>query len=407
MRRLLITLSLFSFFATYAQDENDIEVTVSYNQTIPIKFNVYEIPLKIKQVSSQAQIDYSKPEGILQSFYSANTKEWAISEYLKKPERMVRDQEHFDAVKKRDIAKNHIQLETVYNFEYNNRQMAFLKYAIIDEHLPFQLLGVLSIEKVKNRWFISQILNQNQVSTLLVNFDNSVLLSFFSKSRNINLDPKIEKSMQINDGQFSFSKADRVFDDLVKQSNKPVLKTLKDKRNVDETYKPPVAVENSKFTEYTFGLAHPFLMDSTRYLKYSPTDSVILKNKENMAIWENKPEALLSKGAAILKLDTKFTFFSNNKTYYIMTYFSSKKGSVVIVKENGVLKKELIAFQDLKMIFQNFKKGVFLELIQSEIENKDLARIKKASSSSDRVLNLSLLIDYLNKNPLDKRLVFE
>ena len=45
--------------------------------------------------------------------------------------------------------------------------------------------------------------------------------------------------------------------------------------------------------------------------------------------------------------------------------------------------------------------------MQSEIEDSNLVRIKKACSSSDDVLNLSLLIDYLEVNPIDKKFIFD
>jgi hypothetical protein len=185
---------------------------LSQNLPTSIQYDIFELPLKIEQVNSEKQINYSKPEGLLQSFYSANTKEWALSDYLNKSQTMVRDKEHFEAVRKRNAIKNYIQLETIYQFNYNNRQFAFLKYAIIDEHIPFHLLGILSTEKVGERWYISQMLNQNQVSTLLANYDNSVLLGLFSKKRNTNLDLQIEKLMQNKEGQFSFAKADRLFE---------------------------------------------------------------------------------------------------------------------------------------------------------------------------------------------------
>lgn len=326
---------LFIGFSVFGQDEMT-DFPLAHNVLSNVQFSVYEIPLKIKQVNTQTQIDYSKPAGILQSFYSASNLKWAMSEYLKSPEKIVRDQGHFDAIKKRDVQKNYVQLETIYYFQYNNRQFAFLKYAIVDERLPFQLLGVLSIEKVKNRWYISYLFNQNQVSTLLVNFDTSVLLNLFEGLPVPNIEEKLTKSMQMSSGKFSFAKTDRIFGDLIDSNDKKTLKNLKDKRNVDETFKPKLAIENAKLTEYKYELPHPFLMDSTNYVEYSEKDSVLADRPENLEQWQNMPELLLTKEAKAIRMINKFSFISENKKYFILTYYSTKRTSMVFIKENGV-----------------------------------------------------------------------
>ncbi len=360
MKNSRIVIFFLLTIHAFGQETDISNLIVSNNLMINVNFMVYENPLKIKQVNSKSQINYANSAGLLQSFYSANTKEWADSDYLIKPATLVRDQEHFDAVKKRNVVKNYIQLESVYNFEYNNRQFAFLKYAITDEHLPFALLGILSTEKVNNRWYISQMLNQNQVTTILVNFDNSVLKSLFTNTHNPNIDLNVEKSMQMKTGTFSFAKTDRLFDDLINQGNKAVLRTLKDKRNVDATFKAPIAIENSKATLYKVELPHPFLMDSTRYLEYGETDSVVLSNTENMKLWQDKSESILANEASSIKLDSKFGFYWQSKEYIIITYFSPIKNTIVIVKENGSFRKETVEFQNFKSLFLRIKKGILL-----------------------------------------------
>ena len=65
MKNIVITFLVFGFFATYVQDDNEREVLVSFNKILPIKFNIYAIPLKIKQVNVKNQINYANPEGIL------------------------------------------------------------------------------------------------------------------------------------------------------------------------------------------------------------------------------------------------------------------------------------------------------------------------------------------------------
>lgn len=406
MKRITLLIFLLCLYRGVAGQKDYSNFLLTHNIVSNEKYDVYEIPLKMTQVDAQTKIDYSRPEGVLQSFFSANNKDWALSDYLVKPERMVRDQEHFDAVRKRDVTKDYIQLESIYNFEYNDRQFAFLKYVIQLDKLPFPLLGILSIEKVNNRWYISHLINQNQVSTPLLNFDNAVLISLFSNRHNSNIKINLEKLMQLKTGVFSFAKADRIFGNLVSQSNMSMLKMLKDKRIIDETFKAPIAIENSKYVSYKFEVAHPFLIDSTRYLEYSKTDSIVLSNTENMKLWEDKPESLLANETSVVKLDTKFSFYWKNKEYNVITYFSPIKNTIVIVKENGSFKRETISFQDFKSLFQNLKKGLLLKLVQLDIENADLARIKKVCSASDGVLNLSLLIDYLENNPIDKKYVF-
>jgi hypothetical protein len=93
--------------------------------------------------------------------------------------------------------------------------------------------------------------------------------------------------------------------------------------------------------------------------------------------------------------------------YYVINYYSSKKQNVVIVDENGVFREELKSFQDIKELFLKLQKGMLIKLSQSNPEDSNLARIKKASSASDDVLNLNLFIDYLENNPKEKQFVFE
>ncbi|MFL0125901.1 hypothetical protein V2590_14605, partial [Tenacibaculum maritimum] len=126
---LIASLLLTIVTNGYSQFKKGEGAAIRFSKEVIATYKIYETPLLINQVGSQKEIDYSTYEGLIQSFFSASNRKWALSEYLDGRTKIVRDEEHFEAVKKNDTSKNYIQIETVYEYNYNGRNMAFVKYS--------------------------------------------------------------------------------------------------------------------------------------------------------------------------------------------------------------------------------------------------------------------------------------
>jgi hypothetical protein len=225
---------------------------------INVVFRVYEHPLRLNQVESQEKIDFSKPEGLLQSFYSANNLSWALSDYLFKQDKIIRDSLHFENVKKRNVVKNYIQVETTYRFTLKNREIVILKYAFIIKDFPFPLFGILVMEKKNGRWYISNLPNQNQITTIILNIQNSVLLSLFSgKSKSKTEEDLIVKTKDLR-GYFSFVKMDEIYSEIINSDNIRLLDFLRDVRLLKEGSMGSIANFDANFKEYKFKVVHSF-----------------------------------------------------------------------------------------------------------------------------------------------------
>ena len=249
MEKLLVFLLIISNYS-FGQK-------VSKNDTLlNVVFRVYENPLRINQVESQEKIDFSKPEGLLQSFYSANNLPWALSDYLFKQDKIVRDSTHFENVKKRNNTENYIQVETSYSFFSKSREYTILKYGFIVKDFPFPLFGILVAEKNNGRWYISKVSNQNQITTILVNLDNKILLNLFSGKSNLKIEEDLIKKTQNEKGYFSFVKMDKVYDEIISSNDNAQIDFLRDKRLLKEGSLGLIAILNAKFKEYKFKIVH-------------------------------------------------------------------------------------------------------------------------------------------------------
>ncbi|MEC3908212.1 hypothetical protein VOI54_14370 [Tamlana sp. 2201CG12-4] len=191
MKRIIIFSILFICVNTIVLGQGFI---VEVNRDIDIKYQLYSPPLRINQVESQKEINYSKIEGLLQSYLSADNLEWALSDYFVKPKSISRNQEHFDTVKKYEN-EDYIQLESAYLFRHNEREFAYVKYSMIFEKLPFPWVSLLVLEKINNRWYLSKLINQNQILLLLGNTTPQFLLQCFDKeSKDKNISKIISES---------------------------------------------------------------------------------------------------------------------------------------------------------------------------------------------------------------------
>lgn len=108
----------------FGQTEENNGIVIEYNKDLTIEYITYNPPLRINKVENQSKIDYSKIEGLVQSFFSASNLNWALSDYLNENPKTGRGEKHFDAIKELDPQKKYSQLETIYKFVYNSRQFA-------------------------------------------------------------------------------------------------------------------------------------------------------------------------------------------------------------------------------------------------------------------------------------------
>jgi hypothetical protein len=90
-----------------------------YKLTLDITYKVYNPAIKIKIADKQTDIDYTKKEGLLQSFFSADNAIWAQSDYADTIRKTAKDEEHFKKIKILDKEKNFINYESSYDFNYS------------------------------------------------------------------------------------------------------------------------------------------------------------------------------------------------------------------------------------------------------------------------------------------------
>lgn len=381
MKKLIFLL--FFNFATYSQDNNGY--IVEYNMPISVEFQVYETPLRINKVESQNQINYSSISGLLQSYLSANNIDWAMSEYIDKQEKIVRDNEHFDAVKKSTV-NDYIQLETAYTFNYQNRKFAIVKYSLIFEKLPFPWTSLMILENENNHWYISKILNQNQVLLFLGNSSNDFIINCLSGNMIDSNSKEIIEKSKIN-GIVSMSKLSlelNLFDERLK-------KKFYDSRITNDKAEFRNGVQNSISKEYKFNLHHPFLIKSFKILEYQITDKNIIKNEKNVNSYQDKPEILLLDEKTPTDFLSKITIDFGDKSYYLIKYRKNNKDAVMVVEyiNNQFNITENSKIKEMENIFLEYKLSFLKELIENP---------KQDFLGSSGGVNINELISYILKN---------
>jgi hypothetical protein len=203
MKKIIIITILFTYNIFYSQSEKSNGYVLEYNSLKDFQYQVLK-PTKIKLANSQNEIDYSKIEGLLQSYFSANNINWAKSDYLDSTVTITRDKEHFEKIKTLDKNTNYIELENIYNFKYNNQDMAYIKFSFTFSGVPFQLLNFLSLTKKNGRWYIYNLPNQVKISMCLTNLNNSFLLDV--------LKPKSLNFIKNKSSKYGYVDFDLLFD---------------------------------------------------------------------------------------------------------------------------------------------------------------------------------------------------
>lgn len=384
-------LLIFWFNFLIAQQAN-IGYVVEYNVPLTTEYTVYSSPLRINKVETIKEIDYSKIEGLLQSYLSASNMEWVRNEYLLDSVLIGRDQEHFDAVKKASV-EDYIQIETIYEYNHEDRQMAYVKYSFIFEQLPFPIIAVLSMEYVNERWYLSNILNQGAVYELLGKFKVSFLNDFFSgKSSTETWDSIIQTSKNRN----NLPEITMLFNNLekLKISNNNLYEELRDERLISQDVNFRNAKLNANLEKNSFKLSHPFVYDNIKFQKYKSNEADLVRNEETVKKYSNSPELTLLSNIPIQLLN-KVIVFKQNKEYYVIKYVKNNINEVdVISMNNGIYsinnRDEIENINQLVLIC----KPDFLEnILQNNIQE-----MSDFIKGSDGGINIDLALAYINEN---------
>jgi len=383
MKKLIIIFLLSFHYVAHSQNNNGY--VVEYNLPITVEFEVYDTPLRINKVESQSQIDYSSIKGLLQSYLSANNINWAKSEYINKEEKITRDNEHFVAVKKSTI-NDYIQLESAYIFTYQNRQLAFVKYSFVFEKLPFPWTSLMILENKDNRWYISKLINQNQILLLLGNLSNSFLIDCFTgKSKDAEItkiisDTVINNKISIGRLGLQINK----FDDRLK-------KKFYDSRITDDKADFRNGTINSEMKRYDVNILHPFLIEQFTIADYDKSEQNLTKNEITVNKYQKSPEAILLNPEVPIDLISKISINDNIKKYTLIKYRKGGEIQSIIIEE--VNSNYQIAhgtpFDNFAQIITRYKTSFIKNLFDN---------VKDDYKGSDGGTNIDELFFYINKN---------
>lgn len=377
-----------------AQKDN-LGVVVEYSIPLDVDFSIYAPPLRINQVADQTDIDYSNLQGLLQSFLSASNMEWALSDYLDENATTSRDEDHFEAVRNTDVEKNYIQLETAYRFNFENRKMAYIKYSFIIDQVPFPIIGTMSAEFSQDRWYISTLLNQEDVFTVLSNLEPSVLKQLFiGESDDTTIEDIIKRTHRKK--LFDMYLMGQIYSEL--NSDDTINEKIKDKRLMIEGYEYLNATTSSMPETSNHKILHPFALDQAIFTEYSNKDKGVSNDENGQNAYENQPEAVLLTDTPI-DLIHKFEFISGGKTYYIIKYIDQNTKAVLINNENGnFVINPSDQFSSWVDFLGKIKSEVFISFFDSEPQDATLQEITSAFAKSDGGINLDLIVEYFEEN---------
>lgn len=392
--KLINLLILLYAFTVQGQQEN-LGIIVEYTASIDLTFQTYEPPLKIIKASQKESIDYKKIEGLLQSFFSASDMEWALSDYLAENATTPRDERHFENIKKIDVDKNYIQLEMVYGFNYQGRQMAYVRYSFIMDQMPFPIIGMISAEFSEGRWFISTLLNQSDVFTVLSNLEPGVLKQLFSgKSTNADINKIIAKTSR--NGQFNIFLMGQLYSEFNKDES--IKSQIKDKRLIikDYEFKNASLTVKPESTKYT--ILNPFVLDQAKFLEYTKKDKGVMNDEKGQKAYEGKPEAIVLKTTPV-DFMVKLEFTTQSKTYHLIKYFDSTAQVVLITNNEGNFSiSQSKQFDSWKMFFTELKTEVLDSIFNKDYSNSKLEKIVEDVSRPDGGINIDALIAYFEDN---------
>lgn len=380
-----VTIQLFS------QSQNEGYI-VEDEKNITVELSNYNIPLKINKVTSQDQINYSSIDGLLQSFFSATDEKWALDEYLDKNIKLTRDAEHFDATKKLG-SQNYIQKELVYEFNYSNHKMAYVKYSFIVDKIPFPIIGVMSMEYVNNRWYINNLLNQGAIFSIISRSDPNFLIDLFSGKSSNNEYNELIKSCKNKSGIISISLFYKKIQEL-HNSKLALYKKLTDQRLIIENKEFRNAEINSKPLLYKFTISQPFLYDNVQLYQYKDSEKGITKTDKRFEKFLLLPEVIIIDNTPI-NFISKLKISFQNEDYYLIKYEKKQKKLISIIKNNNgnFLTTESDDFKNINELLL-ITKTSFLQKILSN----NYLQSKKHIVGSDGGINVSSALEYIKSN---------
>jgi hypothetical protein len=375
---------------------------VEYNKLIDAEYSVYNPPLRINKTISQDKIDYSKIEGLVQSYFSASNKDWALEEYLDKNTKLTRDEEHFEAVKKSGL-QDFMQIETIYQFNYSGHKMAYVKYSFIFEKIPFPVIGILSLEKVNNRWYINNLLNQSALLFILSKMDTTFLLDLYNgKSADIQINEFIKNSKKNNSEVTELVDIYKKIEKL-KVENPTFFKKIIDQRLIKNNIDFRNAREKTLFSNTKFQTYQPFIYDNVQLFEYNKSEINITKTDKSFEKYINSPESVLINNIPI-NLIYKTRVIVANEEYILIKFEREKKLYVSTIKTNNGL-FSIVNLQELQVITElvTISKYPFLKSILS---NKSSQIQGSVLEGSDGGVNVNEVLEYikLNKPSLSKYL---
>ncbi len=377
--------------------EYGVGSVVEYDKKLEIELDVYDVPKRFNKVNSQSEIDYSTIGGLLQSYFSASNMDWVKSEYLDTSlVNITRDEDHFEAVRNSSL-DDYIQLESIYKFNFNEREIAYVRYAFVFEKIPFPFIGILSMERVNNRWYLSNLLNQGSVYFLLKNFENKFIVdclnNLTSKDKKIEM---IEDRSKNYEGKISISK---LYNQLIriKEDDELFFNNIYDQRMIVEGTEFRNASFDSKPKHYKFlDIFQPFVYDNVQFEEYPKSYKGIVANEQTLKKFEGKPEAEVLKKTPINFISKLVVSDLNYKSIFI-SFSEDNVIEVVELKEfaEGEFKvninQELSAFRTLlELVKPSFLQDVFSKRINE--------KVLKAISTKTGGINVSMFYEYINKN---------
>ncbi len=380
-----ITIQLFS------QNQNEGYI-VEDDKNIIVEISNYSVPLKINRVSSQDQINYSSIDGLLQSFFSATDEKWALDEYLNKNIKLTRDAEHFEATKKLS-AQNYIQKELVYEFNYSNHKMAYVKYSFIADKVPFPIIGVMSLENINNRWYINNLLNQGAIFSIISRTDPNFLIDLFSGKSNNNEYNELIKSSKNKSGIVSISLFYKKIQEL-HDNNSVLYKKLTDQRLIIENKEFRNAEINSKPLLYKFTISQPFLYDNVQLYEYKDSEKGITRTDKRFEKFAQLAEALIIDNTPV-NFVSKLKITFQNEDYFLIKYEKEQKRLISLIKNNNgnFLTIESDDFKNITELLL-ITKTSFLQKILSD----NYLPSKKYIAGSDGGINITSALEYIKSN---------
>lgn len=392
MKKVIILTILLIYNVFYSQNENSNGYVLEYNSLKDFKYQILN-PIKIKLVDSQNEIDYSTIEGLIQSYFSANNIIWAKSDFLDTNAKISRDNEHFEKIKTLDKNTNYIELENIYNFNYNNNEMAYVKFSFTFSEVPLQILNFLSLIKKEGRWYIYNIPNQVKISICLTNLSNSYLSDILKPKSSNSLKPKSLRGQYLD--------FDLLFDNYQSLSEN-------EKRKIEDEriWNQKAGFNYNKNTTNEIisnKIVQTFVFNNSSFTKYGKNENLFNDQKIKDKYKNDLISSLIPSNTDTIRLVHKLSFQLNNFKIEIIKYqFNNKFYSKLLTNSE---KLDIANIDNLNEFIRIIKSETLKDILSRKF-GKDFQEIISKSMGNTNGINISNLADLiiLNKSTLSKYL---